>query len=67
QPTYILRGHTAQIHAAHFYSSNTRLATADASGWIILWSLHTRRATAVWKAHEGSVLKVGDWDGKIIT
>lgn len=67
QPTYILRGHTTQIHSVHFYSSNTRLATADASGWIVLWSLHTRRATAVWKAHEGSVLKVSDWDGKIIT
>ncbi|CUS09725.1 unnamed protein product [Tuber aestivum] len=67
QPTYILRGHAAQIHSVHFYSSNTRLATADASGWVILWSLHTRRATAVWKAHEGSVLKVDGWDGKIIT
>ncbi|CAZ83786.1 unnamed protein product [Tuber melanosporum] len=67
QPTYILRGHATQIHSVHFYSSNTRLATADASGWVILWSLSTRRATAVWKAHEGSVLKVDDWDGKIIT
>ncbi|PWW79492.1 WD40 repeat-like protein [Tuber magnatum] len=67
QPTYILRGHAAQIHSVHFYSSNTRLATADASGWVILWSLLTRRATAVWKAHEGSVLKVDDWDGKIVT
>jgi WD40 repeat protein len=61
QPSYVLRGHAAQIHAVAFIKSNTRLVTGDAEGWLIVWSLATKRATAVWKAHEGSIVGIGEW------
>ena len=61
QPAFILRGHTAQIHALHFTQGNARLLTADAEGWIISWDLAYRRPVAVWKAHSNSILAVGLW------
>lgn len=68
QPVYILRGHTAQIHAVHFLPDNLRLLTGDAEGWIVLWSLPIRRPLAVWKAHKEPILGLGSWgNDKIIT
>ncbi|QIW99373.1 hypothetical protein AMS68_004891 [Peltaster fructicola] len=68
QPAYILRGHQAQIHAVHFFRHNTRLLTGDADGWVILWSIPTKRAVAVWRAHTNTVLGLAVWaDDKIIT
>ncbi|PIA89250.1 ASTRA-associated protein 1 [Cercospora beticola] len=68
RPSYILRGHTAQIHAVHFFRGNTRLLTGDASGWIVLWSVSSKRAVAVWRPHTSTILGVGSWnDDKIIT
>lgn len=68
QPTYILRGHSAQIHAVRFLRQNTRLLTGDADGWVVLWSLASKRAVAVWRAHTTTVLGLEDWtDEKIIT
>ncbi|KAI5362791.1 putative WD40/YVTN repeat-like-containing domain superfamily [Septoria linicola] len=68
QPSYVLRGHSAQVHAVHFYRGNTRLVTGDADGWIVIWSLSSKRAVAIWKAHTNTVLGVGNWgDDKIIT
>ena len=32
--------------------------SADSSGWIVVWDMVSKRATAVWKAHEGAVLEV---------
>lgn len=61
QPSYVLRGHTAQIHAVAFIRANTRLVTGDAEGWLVVWSLATKRATAVWKAHEGSIVGIAEW------
>lgn len=61
QPTYILRGHTAQIHSVHFLRRNLRLLTGDADGWVVLWNLPVKRPVAVWKPHGGSVLGVGAW------
>ncbi|KAI5791982.1 WD40-repeat-containing domain protein [Geopyxis carbonaria] len=58
QPVYILRGHSSQIHALAFTLGNTHLLSGDASGFVILWHLASRRPVAVWRAHEGSVLKV---------
>ena len=55
-PSYILRGHASAIHALHFYSNNSRLVSGDAEGWIVIWSMMTKRPVAVWKAHEGAVL-----------
>ena len=57
-PRYILRGHSSAIQALHFFAANTRLISADADGWIVIWDVTTKRARAVWKAHEGAVLEV---------
>lgn len=67
QPVYVLRGHSAQIHAVVFTRDNERIITADADGWVVVWNVGTRRPVAVWKAHEGTVMKVMGRDGKIIT
>lgn len=67
QPVYVLRGHSAQIHAVVFTRDNERIITADADGWVVVWNVGTRRPVAVWKAHEGTVMNVVGWDGKIIT
>lgn len=62
QPSYILRGHTAQIHAVHFFRQNLRLLTGDADGWVVLWSLPIKRPVAVWRAHDSAtVLGIGHW------
>lgn len=59
-PVYVLRGHGAPIHALCFFGQNSKLALAsgDADGWIVIWSVVTKRPIAVWKAHEGAVLEV---------
>ncbi|CAD6448701.1 790d5970-e40e-4123-9d7d-12279f73b5bb [Sclerotinia trifoliorum] len=67
QPSYILRGHASPIHVAKFIRGNTRLITGDAEGWVVLWSLETRRGVAVWRAHEGVFLGVGECGGWIVT
>lgn len=68
QPSYILRGHVAQIHSVRFIRQNTRLLTGDADGWIVYWKVETKRALAVWKAHEGAILGSEAWGhDKIIT
>jgi hypothetical protein len=61
-PRYILRGHASAIQALHFFAHNTRLISADADGWVVIWDVVTKRARAVWKAHEGAVLEVKGFD-----
>jgi WD40 repeat protein len=61
QPSYILRGHRSQIHSVQFVRQNSRLLTGDADGWVVYWKLETKRALAVWKAHEGAILGTGEW------
>jgi WD40 repeat protein len=61
QPSYILRGHTAQIHSVRFVRQNSRLLTGDAEGCIVYWKLETKRALAVWKAHDGAILGTEQW------
>jgi WD40 repeat protein len=61
QPGYILRGHAAQIHSVTFIRANSRLVTGDADGWIVIWSLATKRPVSVWKAHEGAILGLAAW------
>lgn len=61
QPAYILRGHASQIHSTAFIRSNSRLVSGDADGWLVIWSLATKRPTAVWKAHEGVILGASAW------
>ena len=68
QPTYVLRGHSSQIHSVCFLRANTRLLTGDAEGWIVLWSVASKRPKAVWRAHSSSILGLGSWDNdKIIS
>jgi WD40 repeat protein len=61
QPSYILRGHTSQIHSVQFVRQNRRLLTGDADGWVVYWKLETKRPLAVWKAHHGAILGTGEW------
>ncbi|KAL9582483.1 MAG: hypothetical protein Q9203_005471 [Teloschistes exilis] len=68
QPSFVLRGHSAQVHAVHFLKNNTRLLTADAEGWLVSWSLASKRPVAVWKAHDDAILGIGSWGhDRIIT
>jgi hypothetical protein len=68
QPAYVLRGHTAQIHATHFLRKNAYLLTGDADGWVVLWNTTTKRPDAVWKPHKTTILGLGTWvDERIIT
>lgn len=67
-PAFILRGHASPVHALHFFASNTYLASADSDGWLVVWSLASKRATAVWKAHGADILGIKDWaNGRLIT
>ncbi|KAJ9216091.1 hypothetical protein DTO166G4_2335 [Paecilomyces variotii] len=56
-PAYVLRGHAAPIHALDFFAHNAHLLSGDADGWVIIWSLVTKRPIGVWKAHEGAILE----------
>ncbi|KAF2672274.1 WD repeat-containing protein [Microthyrium microscopicum] len=68
QPAYILRGHTAQIHALHFLRANTRLLSGDADGFVVLWDMVSRRPAGVWRPHEKSILGMDSWGSdKILT
>lgn len=62
-PKFILRGHESTIHALHFFASNAFLASGDGDGWIVLWSLTTKRGVAVWKGHDGGIMGIKDWTG----
>jgi ASTRA-associated protein 1 len=67
-PSFILRGHASTIHALHFFASNSYLASADSDGWVVVWSLATKRAVAVWKAHDAGILGLKDWgEERLIT
>ncbi|KAL8996852.1 MAG: hypothetical protein Q9169_003754 [Polycauliona sp. 2 TL-2023] len=68
QPSFVLRGHSAQVHAVHFIPGNTRLLSADAEGWLVSWNLASKRPAAVWRAHSTAVLGIGSWGrDRIIT
>lgn len=68
QPSNILRGHKAQIHAASFIRNNDRLVTGDADGFVVVWSLAIMRPVAVWKAHDSALLGIQGWGSdKLIT
>ncbi|KAJ9654359.1 Astra associated protein 1 Asa1 [Neophaeococcomyces mojaviensis] len=62
-PAYIFRGHHVAIHALHFFQNNRFFASGDSDGWIVVWRLTTRRPAAAWKAHEGGIMGIKDWDG----
>ncbi|KAF4125426.1 WD40 repeat [Geosmithia morbida] len=66
-PKNILRGHKSQVHSAIFIRNNTRLATGDADGYVVLWDLTIARPRAVWRAHGGGILGIRGWGDRIIT
>ncbi|KAL2407934.1 ASTRA-associated protein 1 [Exophiala dermatitidis] len=67
-PTYILRGHEAAIHALHFYSNNAFLVSGDSDGWLVIWSLTTKRPVAVWKGHDAGIMAIHHWtDERLIS
>lgn len=61
QPTTVLRGHKAPVHAAVFYRTNERLLTGDAEGYVVSWDLTTMRPRAVWQAHQNAILGLAGW------
>lgn len=68
QPSAILRGHKAQVHAARFIRSNARLVTGDAEGFVVVWDPTIMRARAVWRAHQKTILGIEEWGpGRLIT
>ncbi|KAL7409943.1 WD40-repeat-containing domain protein [Mrakia frigida] len=62
-PHFILRHHLAQINALTFSPSNHLLYSGDADGIVAVTDTKSRRALAVWKAHEDGVLGVEEWPG----
>lgn len=60
-PAFILRGHTSPVHALLFFDTNSYLASGDSDGWLVIWSLASKRPVAVWKAHSGGVSGVKSW------
>lgn len=68
QPIFILRGHSAEVHALHFTQNNRRLLTGDADGWVVLWDLALKRPEATWKGHDKAILGLGSWgQDRVIT
>ncbi|KAL9002494.1 MAG: hypothetical protein Q9188_004575 [Gyalolechia gomerana] len=68
QPSFVLRGHSAQVHAVHFIPGNIRLLSGDAEGWVVSWNLAFKRPVAVWRAHSNAILGIGSWgEDRIIT
>lgn len=68
QPSFVLRGHSAQVHAVHFIPGNIRLLSGDAEGWVVSWNLAFKRPVAVWLAHSNAILGIGSWgEDRIIT
>ena len=63
--TYILRGHTDNVHAVAFSPDGQRLATVSRDGTIRLWDLRTGVETLTLKGHQGAVLDVAfDREGR---
>ncbi len=75
QPTAILRGHRGHIQATVFVrlqddgdgrgpamNADSRLATGDSDGYVVLWDLAIVRPRAVWRAHTRSILGLSGWD-----
>ncbi len=67
-PFHIIRHHSHPIHQVAFSSSSSPryLYTGDEQGTVSIIDLGKRRVVASWKANEGGVLGVGEWDGGLI-
>jgi WD40 repeat protein len=66
-PFHILRAHQAPLSAIRFTAGNTHLVAGDQDGTVSITDLRARRVIASWKAHDGGILGLGEWDGGIVT
>jgi WD40 repeat protein len=66
-PFHVLRTHSAPLASLAFGGGNTLLYSGDQDGFVSITDLRTRRSILFWNAHEGGVLGVGEWDGRLIT
>lgn len=66
-PAFVLRGHAAPVHTLQFYKRNAFLVSGDSEGWIVVWSVTSKRSVACWRAHEGSILGIKAWGNSVIT
>lgn len=65
-PFHVLRNHSAPLSTVSFNSGNTLLYAGDQDGTVSITDLKSRRTTSLWKAHEGGVLSVEEWNGRLI-
>lgn len=65
-PFHVLRTHHAAISCLAFSENNTLLYAGDQDGFVSVTDLKGRRVVRYWKAHEGGVLSVAEWDGRLI-
>lgn len=65
-PFHLLRSHHAPISAVHFNHDNTLLYAGDQDGFVSVSDLNFRRVILFWKAHEGGVLGLEEWEGRMI-
>lgn len=65
-PFHILRNHAAPLAALAFNPANSCLYAGDQDGVITITDLKSRRTITSWKAHEGGVLSLVEWEGKLI-
>jgi len=65
-PAYVLRAHSAQISCLCFSQRRNLLYSGDIDGWVGVWDLGTFRPVYFWRAHEGGLLSLADWQGGIL-
>ncbi|ORY77635.1 WD40-repeat-containing domain protein [Leucosporidium creatinivorum] len=66
-PSYILRGHTAQISVLQFSSNGRWLYSGDVDGWLAVWDLNTFRPRLFWRPHTAGLLSIEEWDSGLLT
>ncbi|WRT68100.1 uncharacterized protein IL334_005075 [Kwoniella shivajii] len=66
-PFHLLRSHHAPLSSVHFNPSNTLLYSGDQDGFISILDLRVRRVIAYWKAHQGGILGLEEWQGGLIS
>ncbi|KAK9469986.1 WD40-repeat-containing domain protein [Dipodascopsis tothii] len=55
-PQATLRAHAASVTALAVSADNLEIVSGDEAGWIVVWSLATRRPRTVFRPHTASVL-----------
>ncbi|WVR06632.1 hypothetical protein IAU60_003664 [Kwoniella sp. DSM 27419] len=66
-PFHLLRVHHAPLSALSFNASNTLLYSGDQDGYVAILDLRVRRVICYWKAHDGGVLGLEEWEGGLLS